>query len=180
MPPRVVPDFLRRREAVTLRIGRVVELLGHNRIGYGREKFLRFRYGSLHPELGRRQDELGPEKCKHLPPLDRHRFRHNEDQAIAVCCGYKGKRNASVARGRLNQNAFSGLDQSRLLHRLDLEDADTVFHASYRIEEFKPCEQISPGPVHARNLVKPHERRISGRIGYRSIDAALPGKRFFS
>ena len=60
-----------------------------------------------------------PRKLQHLAPLDRHRFRHGQDQPVAFGGGDEGQADAGIARGRLDQGRLARRDAAGLLGGLD-------------------------------------------------------------
>src|SRR5208337_5331313 len=140
-----------------------------------RDKLLSLGYGSFHAERGRCENKLGTEQQKHFPALERHRFWHDEEQAVAMRGGHECKRNAGVAGSRLDKNALSGLDLSRMLQRLDHGDANTVLHTRNRVEKFKFRKQVGSNAIHPRELFEAHEGRISDRLGDAVVNPAPAG-----
>ena len=136
LPLRVVPDLLRGGLAVDLGVGRVVELLGHDRARDLLQEFLGLGDRALHALRAGGEGELGPEIGQHLAPLERHRLGHHQDQPVAAGGGHEGQRDAGVAGGRLDQGA-AGLQHARGLHGVDHVDADAVLHRGDRVEELE-------------------------------------------
>ena len=84
--------------------------------------------GALHA-LGRfGQFDLRAQQHQHLAPLQRHGFRHHQDQLVALGRGDKGQRDAGIAAGRLDQHGLARRDDALLFQRLDHGDADAVLH----------------------------------------------------
>ena len=93
---RVVPDFFGRRLAVNFRVGRVFELLWDDGVRQCLDQFLRLGDRALHALGTFRQHQLGAKEGQHLAALDRHRFRHGEDQLVALGGGDEGERDAEA------------------------------------------------------------------------------------
>ena len=136
------------------------------------EQFLRFRNGPLHAERPRRQNEFRAKKRKQLAALDRHGFRHSQDEAIPLLRGHESERDAGIARGRLDKDGFAGLDFPCLLKRLDHGHADTVFHARDRIEKFELRQEVGLDALFLGELVEAHDGRIADGLEDGTVDAA--------
>ncbi len=171
----VVPDLLGRGAAMDLRVRRIVELARDDRAGDFLLKLLGLVDGSLHAERPRRQHQLGAEKRQHLAPLDRHRLRHREDQPIAACRGDEGKRDAGIARGRLDERA-ARLDLAVALERVDHAHPDAVLDARDRVEELELRQEIGLDALLGGEAFQPHDRRVADRRRDVLIDASAPGR----
>ena len=113
-PLRVVPDLLGRGAAMDVRIGGILELLRDDGARRRRRRSPRpWRWRPACPAAAGRQHQFGAEQRQHLAPLDRHRFRHDQDQLVAARRRHEGERDAGVARGRLDQHALAGRDLAR-------------------------------------------------------------------
>ena len=83
-----------------------------------------------------------PRCDENLAALDRHRFRHDQDQAVAARCGDEGKRDAGVAGCRLDEDGLAGLDLALGFERVDQRHADAILDRGQRIEELELQEDV--------------------------------------
>src|SRR5262249_48005891 len=123
----VVPDFLRRRAAMNVRVRRIFELLRHHRILGVLQDLVGFGEGAAYAFRGRRQHQLGAQYRQHLAPFDRHGLRHDENAAIAALSRHESEGDAGVAARRFDNDA-AGLEFAGLLQRVDHGDADAVLY----------------------------------------------------
>ena len=77
------------------------------------EDLARLRDRALHPLRRRRQDDLGAEEAEDLPPLERHRLGHRDDEPVPLRRRGERERDAGVPRGRLDEDGLAGRDPSR-------------------------------------------------------------------
>ena len=117
-----------------------------------------------------------PMQRQHLAPLDRHRFRHGEDQLVAARGRHEGKADAGVARGRLDQRRLARLDAAVILHVDDHAERDAVLHARQRIEEFQLQEEVGDDALLFREAPHADQRRIADGVEDALVDAALAGR----
>ena len=110
---------------VNFRVGRIVELLWHDRIRQFFDQFLRPIDGTPHTTLGRCQFQLRTEKQQHTPALHRHRFEHGQNQTITFRRRHERQRDSRIPRRRLNQHGFIG-DPAFTLQGLNYGEADVV------------------------------------------------------
>src|SRR5450631_118276 len=96
------------------RIGRVLELLRHEAVGYLLQELLGAGDRAGDALLARRELEPGAQEAQHLAPLDRHRIGHGADHLVAARGVHEGKAAAGMARGRLDDGADARLDLARL------------------------------------------------------------------
>ena len=171
----VVPDLLGRGAAVDLGIGRVLELLRDDGAGDLGLQLLGLGDGALHALRAGREDELGAEEGQHLAALDRHGFRHDEDQAVAARGGHEGEGDAGIARGRLDQGA-AGLEGAGRLQRVDHADADAVLDAGDRVEELELGQEIGLHAALAADAVEAHDGGVADGVGDGIVDPAAAGR----
>jgi len=69
-----------------------------------------------------------------------------------------------VAAGRLDQDGVL-VDPAAFQGIVDHGEADPVFHAGQRIEEFELEEDFSLGSMRGRGAVEAHERRVADCSG---------------
>ena len=98
-------DLLRRGADVDLDIGRVLELLRDPRARRLCRQFLRALDRALHALLARGEVEGRAIGEHQPPPLERHRFGHDQDQLVALHRRDHGQADAGVAAGRLDDRA---------------------------------------------------------------------------
>jgi hypothetical protein len=119
------------------RIGRILELLRHEAVGYFLQKLLGAGNRAVDALLARRQLEPGAQEAQHLAPLDRHRIGHGADHLVAARGGDEGETDAGVAGGGLDDGADAGLQLARFLGGIDHGHADAVLDRRHRVEEFQ-------------------------------------------
>ena len=117
-----------------------------------------------------REHQFGAEQRQHLAALDRHRFRHDQDELVAARRRDERQRDAGVAGGRLDQNSASGRDLALRLERVDHRDADAVLDAGDRIEEFELAEETRADALFLGDAIQRNERRVADRVGDRGVD----------
>jgi len=131
---RVVPDFGACRPQVNLGVGGILELLRHEVLGVLRH-LLGPGHCAPHPFGCRREHEVGTEPLEQLPPLDRHRLRHQERERIALRGTDEGQRDPGVATGRLD-DVLAGLEPAGAFGVPDHRRADAALDAVGGIAAF--------------------------------------------
>jgi len=142
---RIVPDLFRRRFPMDLWIGRVLELLKHDRAGNRPRQLLRLAHRPAHPFPARRQDQFRAEDLQELPPFQTHGVRHGKDQTVTPGGGHKGQGDPRIAARRLDQDR-SRLEQTAFFRGVDHGDADPVLYAGQGVEGFHLDDDPRPGP----------------------------------
>jgi hypothetical protein len=122
----VVPDLFGRRAAVDFRIGRIFELLGHDRPGRGPQDFVGTGKRALHALGGLGEFELRAQEQQHLAPLQRHGIGHDQDEMIPARCGDEGERDSGIATGGFDQHGLAGRDFPLFFQGIDHGDADAI------------------------------------------------------
>ena len=89
------------------RVGRIVELLQDEAVRRLRQDLVGLGDGALHAVGAGRQHNLRAKSQQRNAALQAHRFRHGQDQLVALDCGHKRQRDARVAAGRLNQHGLA-------------------------------------------------------------------------
>ena len=159
---------------MNLGVCRIVELACRDRIGIFRQHLIGARNRALHAFVGRREFDLRAENGEHLAPFQRHAFRHAKDELVTARSTDEGKRDACIARRRLNDDRV--FDQFALaLQRVDHRDADAVFDARHGIKEFKFEQHISNCACVPRHAVEAHERRVANCLCDVVVDATASG-----
>ena len=110
--------------------------------GVDGDQFLRLADGALHAFGGRGQLQFGAQQLQHLAALDRHAFRHGQDQPVALGGGHEGQCDAGIAGGRLDQGGLARLDLAFQFGGLDHGEADAVLDAGKRIEELQLADDV--------------------------------------
>jgi hypothetical protein len=116
-------------------VGRIVELTGHPRAGSLLDDFKCAGDGALHALFARGQVEARAIGKHQAPPLERHRFGHDEDELVALDRSNHGQTDAGVARGRLDDGA-AGLEAAVSLRSLDHRQCDAVLDRTAGIGAF--------------------------------------------
>ena len=112
-----------------------------------------------------------PEEGQHLAPLDRHRFRHGQDQPVAARGADEGESDAGIARGRLDQDRARP-EPALGLHRLDHADPDAVLDAADRVEEFELEQQVGARAFLGARRGHADQRRVADGLGDAVVDAS--------
>ena len=160
---RVMPDFQRGGVAVDGGIGRVGELARHHGAGRFRNDFLGFGNRALHPLGGFGEDKFSAQMGQQFAALDRHAFRHGQDEAVSPGRGDKGQGDARIARGRLHHDAAFAQFPGRF-QRIDHRHADPVLHRGQRVEEFQLGQDASLGAMRLRQLFQLDKRCVSNGL----------------
>ncbi len=113
-----------------------------------------FAIAPLMPFAASVSSTSAPRSIEHLAPFDRHRFRHHEDQLVAVGGGDEGERDAGVAACRLDQRRFARRDDARCFECVDHGHADAILDAGDRVEEFQLGEDARLTSCVAGDAVK--------------------------
>ncbi len=96
------------------RVGRILELAGHERARGVLDYFPGPGDGPGHALGPRGQDDLGPQHGHDFAPFHTHGLGHGDDQPIAPGGGHRGQGDAGIAAGGFHYGR-AGLDQSPLL-----------------------------------------------------------------
>ena len=142
----IVPDFLGRGEAVNLGIGRVYELLQHDRAGGLFDQFLGPLHGPPHAQFDRGEFCFGAQQVEHLPALIGHASRHRQDQPVSLGGADESQGNPGIARGRLDQGG-SGLDKAFAFGGLDHGNPDAVLDRAQGIEKLALSQDFRLHPL---------------------------------
>ncbi len=132
--------------AVDRRVGRVLELLGHEIPLVGLGQLLGLGDRARHAFGARRQDEFGAVGEQQLPALDAHRLGHRQHDLVAARRGHHRQRDTGVPARRLEDDGVR-LEQTRLFGGVDHGDPDAVFHAVRRVEEFQLRHDVGAGAI---------------------------------
>ncbi len=159
----IVPDFFGRRNLVNIRIGFVFELLRHDRARRFINQLLGAIDGAAHALFRRRELEFRPQQDQHLAALDRHRFRHDQDQLVALGCGDERQGDAGIARGRFDDRT-ARLQQPPGFEGFDHRYADAVLDRSHRVEEFELGQHRCLGAIDLRQTRQTDQGRVAHRI----------------
>ena len=152
-------------------VRRVAELVRLHCPGRLRQQLVGARDCAAHALLARRQDQFGPEIGQHLPPLDRYRFRHGQDQAVAACSGDEGEPDSGVARGGFDQRR-ARLDLAFAFQRQDHVDADSVLDAGNRVEELELQRKVGGDALLGADARDADQRRVADCLGDAVVDPA--------
>ena len=126
-PPRLRPDLRARRLVVHPRVGRVLELLQHQRAGRRGRDLLGLGDRALHARGRVGQHERRAERLEQHAALDRHRGGHREHELVALGGRDERERDARVARGGLDERGAPRRAEPGGLGGLDHRAADAVF-----------------------------------------------------
>ena len=98
--------------------------------------------GTFHAFFARSQKKFCSKVSKQGSALYTHGFGHGKEQSVLFGSADKGKGNACVAAGWLN-NGGMGIDQTLVLRRFYHGDTNTVFYTGQGILKFKLCQDCS-------------------------------------
>ena len=101
---RVAPDLFGGGPAVDLRVGGVLELLGHEVLRVGGGQLFRLADGAAHAFGAGGQDQFGAVGTQQHAPLLCSSFGHDQDAGVAAGGGDHGQGDAGVAAGRLDDD----------------------------------------------------------------------------
>ena len=132
----ILPDFGAGSLAMRGGIGRVDELAGHKTVRDFMRKLFCLGDSALHALRAFGEHQLCAVGLHQLATLDGHGFRHDDDDPIAARCRNRGKTDAGVAGGRLNDDG-AGLQRAAAFRRIDHRLGDTVLDRSCGIEIFQ-------------------------------------------
>ena len=128
----VLPDLKRRGATMDLRVGRVLELLGHKVLAAGAGDVFGMANGTRHAVGSRREHEFSAEGLEHPPPLEAHALRHRDAELVATGRADIGQPDAGVAAGGLDNDRVWA-DPAVPLGRVDHRAGDPVLDAPERI-----------------------------------------------
>ena len=128
-------DLLGGGADVDVDVSRVLELLRDPGARRLRLQLLGPGDGALHALLARGQVEAGAVGLHQVAAFDRHAFRHDQDQLVALHRGHHGQADAGVARGRLNDGA-TGLQVAIRFGSLDHGQRDAVLDGAAGVRAF--------------------------------------------
>ena len=152
----IVDDLARRGARMVFRVGLVLELARLEPAVLRRE-LARFVDHAVAALRRRGEDHLGAEEAHQLAPLDRERFRHGDDQRIALLGAHHGEADAGVARGGLD-HGLARLERAVALRRFDHAEGEAVLDRAERIEGLDLDPQID---ARRRHLRDPDDRGVA-------------------
>ena len=158
----VRPDLLGRGAGVDGRVGRVLELLGHEEVALTLGDLLGLGDGPTHAVGTRGEDQLGAVAPQQHPSLLAHGLRHGEDAPVATGGAHHGQGDAGVATGRLDHGRARS-EQPGFLGGIDHGHGDPVLHAARRVEELEFGHDRCPGVV--PDVAETHERGPADQLG---------------
>ncbi len=126
---KIAEYFLGGGTAVDLDIGGILELLWHPGVRRIPHQILGFLNCARHPLFLGRQHQFRAQRRQIAPPLQRHRFRHGQDQPVALDGRDHRQTDAGIAGGGFDDDAV-GLEQTAPLGILDHRQADAVLDAA--------------------------------------------------
>lgn len=137
----VFPDFRAGRLVVGFGVYGVGELAGDEAVRRLFSQFFSFGDSAGHALAAFSQDEFCAVCFHDLAAFDAHRFRHGDDDAISLGCGYSAQADAGVAAGRFDDHRFR-IQDAFCFSVFDHRFSDSVFYAAGRVEVFQFSEQI--------------------------------------
>src|SRR5262249_47459649 len=157
----VVEDLERSGAAVDVRVGRGVELLGHEVAPVLLYHVLGGGDGAGHAFDSGREDELGAEALKEATALVAVVVGHREDDFVALDGADEGEADAGVAAGRLD-DGVARLEEAAGLGVLDHAEGDAVLDAAAGVPGLDLGDDLSgaDGP----QAVEPDEGRLAHEV----------------
>ena len=122
-----------------------------------------------------RENDLSSEGEEDRTPLEAHRVRHDHDALVALRGGDHRERDASVARGRLDER-IARLDVAAQLGDLYHRPADAVLDRVARIVRLHLCHDV--GVQALRQLCEPEARCVADELDYRVGNLRLVANSF--
>src|SRR5262245_22081570 len=157
----VAPELFRCGLAMDLGIGRVLELLRHERIRNGPEHLFRLGDRAVHALLARREHDLGAERLQQPAALEAHCLGHGDNKAVTLGGTGEGQTDAGVAAGRFDDGGVL-VDLALAFGGLDHADADAVLDRPERGDILELYRGRGLGVTdHAPQL---YERRLADRL----------------
>ena len=123
-----------------VRVGGIFELAGDKAAGGLARQLLCLFDGAGHPPGAGGEHQLGPIGHHQLATLHRHGVRHDDDHPVAPGRRHRGKADAGVAAGGLN-NGAARADQALRLGIIQHGLGHPVLHRTGGIEGFQLCQQ---------------------------------------
>ncbi|MPN01533.1 hypothetical protein SDC9_148742 [bioreactor metagenome] len=157
LPVGIAPDLLGRMHSMIIRVGRIVELLGYDRIRVTGVQLFGFGNGALHAGGAVGQHQLGAIGGQEFAPLHAHGFRHGQNQPVTLDRRHQRQADAGIAAGRFDDQS-AGLEYARLLRGLDHRQRDAVFDRTARIERFDFGHHFGATGIEFGDA---HQRRVS-------------------
>ncbi len=167
----VFEDLLRRRLAVDLEVGGVVELLRQPGAGCLSRVLLGSALRFLDAHRSRREDQLRAEGLQELASLDGHRVGHDQRAFVAARGCDEGQSDPGVAARRLDDRV-ARLQLARLLRLHHHRDGDAVLDRRERVERLELDHDLRAAAL-LRDLVQPDQRRVSDQLRDVVVDLSV-------
>ena len=171
----VVPDLGTRGCKVRGGVRRVDKLPGDKAVRDLLRKFVCLGDRALHALRAFGQHQLRAVCLHQLAALHRHGLGHHNDDAVTARCRHRGKPDAGVAAGRLDDDRV-GLQQSLCLGVVDHRLGNAVLDRSGGVEVFQLCQYLRAERVFFFNVGQLQERRLADQLIGGCIDVCRHGR----
>ena len=152
----VAPQFRAGGALVGGGVGGVVELPGQHRAGGGGNDLIRSLHRAGHALVAGGEYQLRAVGGKQHAPLEAHRLRHGQHEAVAPRRAQRRQRHARVARGRLHHGAAL-LEQAARFQIVEHGLGGAVLGAARGVEVFQLGVDLRAG----KQAVQFQQRRIA-------------------
>ena len=150
-------------------VRRVGELAGDERVRNLLGQLGRASDGALHALAAVGEHQLSAVGLHKVATLDRHGFRHGDDDAVAAGGGQRAQADAGVAGGRLDDDGVGiqlALGLGLVEHRL----RDTVLHRTSRVEQLHLAHDGGLKVVVLLVIGQLHQRSAADQLGHALVD----------
>ena len=162
-PLHLLKDLARGSFVVVVRVGRVVELRGHESGGIGCQQIPRALDRALHPLALRCADHLGAKGAHDDGLFLRKFFRDEQAHLVAARHADQSEADTGVSSRGFNDGT-AGLELAFALGALDQANSSAVFHTAARVQVFEFGENI--GRSRRGQLLHLQHRRFADELRY--------------
>ena len=150
-------------------VRRVRELAGNERVRNLFGQLGRAGDGALHALAAVGQHQLGAVSLHQIATLDRHGFRHGDDDAVATGGRQRAQADAGVAGGRLDDDGV-GVQLAFGLGLVEHRLRDTVLHRPGRVEQLHLAYDGGLKVVILLVVGQLHQRSAANQLGHALVD----------
>ncbi len=158
----VPPDLVGCGQAVYFGVGRVLELLGHERVRRLGQDFFGLADSTGHAFGAGCQHEVSAKNREQPPPFDGHRVRHGQCQPVAAGRADESEGDTGVAARGFDDSSIL-VDQAPGLGIHDHRHTDAVLDAVHGIERLQLGHHLRHCPL--GNPVQSHQGRVADQLG---------------
>ena len=167
----VGPDLGAGGFIVCLRVRGIDKLPGDKAVRRLRGDLLGLGNGTLHALCTIGEDKLRAVGLHQLAALNAHGLGHDDDNAVAARGGNRGKADAGIAGGGLDDNRVA-LELAARLGVIKNGLGNAILDRACWVEIFKLCKQFCFELFRLFNVRKLQKRRAADQLVSRSIDLA--------